>query len=347
MSQTALFSDPFCKQHLTGPGHPERPERFDAAMAGLEKAGLLERMIRRGPRPVNREDLLLVHTAEYLAIAEGEIRSGEEQLSTGDTAVSAQSWEAATRAAGCALAAVDAVMAGEISRAFCLMRPPGHHARPQQGMGFCVLNNIALAARHAQRRHGIERALIVDWDVHHGNGTQDTFYEDGSVFFFSTHQSPWYPGTGSAEETGSGDGKGATLNCPFPAGAGRAEIYGAFEKKLLPVMADFQPQFVFISAGFDSRAGDPLGQFQLTDQDFADLTKLMRKLASEHGSGRVVSVLEGGYSLPGLAAGVSAHVQALTEDLYHLDGVQNEHFRRRRTAGVHRRLSRRRTSFRG
>ncbi len=311
MTTAALIADATCKLHDTGRGHPETSARFDAALTALEAAGIAQKMQRLEPRAVSREDLLLAHTGEYLALAEGEIGSGETQLSTGDTVVSAKSWAAATIAAGSALAAVDAVVTGKAPTAFCVVRPPGHHASAGRGMGFCVLNNIALAARHAQRRHGLERVLIVDWDVHHGNGTQDIFYEDGSVLFFSTHQSPWYPGTGRADETGSGTGRGTTINCPLPAGSGREEIFAAFEEKLLPAAEKFRPELVLISAGFDSRLGDPLGQFQLADEDFAGLTKMVRGIADRHGAGRVVSMLEGGYSLTGLARAVTAHVAAL------------------------------------
>jgi acetoin utilization deacetylase AcuC-like enzyme len=178
-------------------------------------------------------------------------------------------------------------------------------------MGFCIFNSIAIAARYAQRKYGIDRVLIADWDVHHGNGTQDVFYTDGSVFFFSTHQHPWYPGTGLPDETGEGAGEGMTLNCPFPAGSGRKEILGAFQEKLMPVADEVKPELVLISAGFDSREGDPLGNFFLTDADFADLTRVMLEIADKHAGGRVVSVLEGGYSLTGLAAAVRAHVEAL------------------------------------
>ncbi|MGB8167353.1 MAG: histone deacetylase [Chthoniobacteraceae bacterium] len=311
MTATALVADSICKRHETGRGHPESSRRFDAVVRALETGGLAAKMMQLAPRSVGREDLLLAHTAEYLALAEGEIGSGESQLSTGDTVVSPHSWEAALTAAGSGLAAVDAVVAGKAANAFCVVRPPGHHASADRGMGFCIVNNVALAARHAQRRHGLKRVLIVDWDVHHGNGTQDIFYADGSVLFFSTHQSPWYPGTGRADETGTGAGQGSTINCPLPAGSGHDEIFAAFEKQLVPAADAFRPELVLISAGFDSRAGDPLGQFQLTDVDFAGLTQIVRAVADRHAGGRVVSMLEGGYALSGLASAAVAHVEAL------------------------------------
>ncbi len=308
---TAFVADPQCLKHDTGFGHPEKPARFTAVLDALKAAGLTEKLLHLQPRPVVAGDLELVHDARYLALAQHEIASKLPQLSTGDTSISPGSWDAARIAAGSALAAVDAVVGGKAANAFCLVRPPGHHAGADQGMGFCILNNIALAARHAQRRHGLKRVLIVDWDVHHGNGTQDIFYGDGSVFFFSTHQWPWYPGTGRATETGEGAGKGTTLNCPLPAGSGRMEIFAAFEKQLLPAMDEFRPELVLISAGFDSRVDDPLGHFLLTDQDFADLTKLVRGIADKHAQGRVVSLREGGYNLSGLASAATAHVGAL------------------------------------
>ena len=178
-------------------------------------------------------------------------------------------------------------------------------------MGFWIFNNIAIAARYAQRQHGAERVLIADWDVHHGNGTQDIFYEDGSVLFMSSHQAPWYPGTGAASETGASSGKGTTLNCPLAAGAGREEILGAFQTKLTPLAKEFKPDLVFVSAGFDSRKGDPLGDFQLSDEDFQELTEVMLEIAAHSAQGRLVSVLEGGYNLDGLAKASAAHVNRL------------------------------------
>ena len=304
---TGLVADPACKEHHTGSRHPERPDRFDAALAALDGLDV----IRIEPRVAVEDEIALCHSLSYIKLVEREVMSGFHELSTGDTIISTRSLDAALRATGAVLNAVDAVMDGKAQNAFCIVRPPGHHATPVRGMGFCLFNSIAIAARYAQKKYKVARVLIADWDVHHGNGTQDIFYTDGTVFFFSTHQHPWYPGTGAPEETGEGEGVGTTLNCPFPAGSGRKEILGAFQEKLLPAAERFKPELVLISAGFDSREGDPLGNFLLTDTDFADLTRVMREIADKHAGGRVVSVLEGGYSLPGLAAGVRAHVDAL------------------------------------
>ena len=300
---------------MAGRPHPECPERLDAVLRGLGEAGLLNRLARVDARAATEEELLLCHTREYLSTAKRDVESGRPYLSTGDTDITANSWEVAARAAGGVLNAVDAVVSGKARNAFCAVRPPGHHATPNRGMGFCLFNNVAIAARHAQRKHGLARVLIVDWDVHHGNGTQDIFYSDPSVFFFSTHQWPLYPGTGRADETGEGAGRGATMNRPFPAGSGRAEILGAVQGSLLPAAERFQPDLVLISAGFDSRAGDPLGRFTLTDRDFADLTRTAIEIADRYAGGRVVSVLEGGYNLEGLARASAAHVEALLENL--------------------------------
>jgi acetoin utilization deacetylase AcuC-like enzyme len=308
---TALAADPVFREHLMGRDHPERPERFDAVMEGLAAAGLLDSLGRLDRRAATEDELLLCHTREYLTTARRDIESGCPYLSTGDTDVTPTSWEVAAEAVGGVLNAVDAVMAGRARNAFCAVRPPGHHAGAGRGMGFCVFNNAAIAARYAQCRHGTGRVAIVDWDVHHGNGTQDIFYTDPGVFYFSTHQWPLYPGTGRADETGEGAGKGATMNFPFPAGSGRVEILGAVLNSLTPAMERFRPELVVISAGFDSRIGDLLGRFTLTDEDFTDLTRALMEIADRHAGGRIVSVLEGGYNLGGLAAASAAHVAAL------------------------------------
>ncbi len=306
-SRTALAADPICREHLVGLSHPERPERYDVVMQAL--AG--KHLMRLSTRAVNEDEMLLVHTPEYIEIAQDDVETGRRYLSTGDTDIDGHSWEAAVRAAGSVLNAVDAVMKGEARNAFCAVRPPGHHATASRGMGFCLLNNVALAARYAQKRHGVERVMIIDWDVHHGNGTQEIFYSDGSVFFFSTHQWPLYPGTGRANETGAGAGKNTTMNFPLPAGSGRAQILGAVENSLMAAAGEFRPDLVLISAGFDSRVGDLLGHFKLTDDDFRDLTRRVMEIADQHAGGRVVSLLEGGYNLEGLASATAAHVETL------------------------------------
>ena len=305
MPGTGIAFDAILKQHDPGPGHPEQPARLSAAMS------LLPPLAGIPVRPATDDDLALAHTREYIQLVEREVAQHRSQLSTGDTSIGSQSAACARRAAGCALAAVDAVFSDQVRNAFCVVRPPGHHASAARGMGFCLFNTVAVAARHAQRAHTAERVLIADWDVHHGNGTQDIFYADGSVLFFSTHQSPWYPGTGARAETGVGPGAGKTINCPLPAGSGQAEILGAFRELLVPAAAAFHPDLILLSAGFDSRIHDPLGQFLLTDDDFRELTRLMLELAETHCAGRLVSVLEGGYNLEGLARASQAHVEAL------------------------------------
>jgi acetoin utilization deacetylase AcuC-like enzyme len=304
------MSDPLFREHLVGREHPECPERLDAVLNGLKAAGLTERLLRVDARPATEDEMLLCHTPEYLGVAKSDVASGRAYLSTGDTDITPNSWEIAVRAAGGVLNAVDAVLTGKASNAFCAVRPPGHHATASRGMGFCLLNNVALAARYAQRKHGVGRVMIVDWDVHHGNGTQDIFYSDPSVFFFSSHQWPLYPGTGRADETGDGKAEGTTMNFPLPAGTGRPGVLGAVENSLIPAAETFRPELVLISAGFDSRIGDLLGRFTLTDNDFTDLTRAVMGIA-DHAGGRVVSLLEGGYSLDGLASAAAAHVAAL------------------------------------
>jgi len=308
---TGLAADPLCLKHDPGFGHPESPARYEAVISGLEEADLVEKMPRIVARDATRAELRRVHSSHYLDLAEHMIKEGAPELATGDTAVCEASWDAALRAAGLTLNAVDAVMTGQLRNVFCAVRPPGHHATADRGMGFCILNNVALAARHAQKAHGISRVLIVDWDVHHGNGTQDVFYGDGTVLFFSTHQWALYPGTGRRTETGMGEGEGLTINCPLAAGAGRTEVLGAMRAELAPAAEKFRPELVLISAGFDSRAGDPLGGFVLRDEDFVEMTRLVMGIGEKYARGRVVSVLEGGYGLKGLGAAAAAHVGTL------------------------------------
>jgi acetoin utilization deacetylase AcuC-like enzyme len=310
------LADPLFREHLEGREHPERPERYDAVLEGLRAAGLLSRLAPVPARAATDDELMLCHRGEYLAVVRRDVAGGLGRLSTGDTDVTRESERVAAAAAGGVLNAVDAVCAGELGNAFCAVRPPGHHASQSRGMGFCIYNNVALAARHAQRRHGLERVLILDWDVHHGNGTEEIFYSDASVFFCSTHQWPLYPGTGRAEETGVGAGRGTTLNFPLPAGSGRREILGAVAGPLARAMKKFRPELVLISAGFDSREGDLLGRFTLTDDDFAALTAAAMAMADEYANGRLVSVLEGGYTLSGLASAAAAHVATLLDGEY-------------------------------
>ena len=320
---TLVVTSELMLEHEAGHFHPESPDRLRVVREVVETVALDPQLGASSEieiaeaEAVQREALLLAHQADYLALAEREIAAGVRQLSTGDANVCNRSWLAACLAAGALTQAVDAVVAGTAANAFCAVRPPGHHATANRGMGFCVLNNAAVAARYAQDRHGIGKVVIIDWDVHHGNGTQDIFYDDDSVLFFSTHQHPFYPGTGMADETGAGKGLGATINVPLPAGSDMTDIGKAFEQKLLPAVSQFKPELVLISAGFDSRKDDTIGSFALEDADFAALTKLVMGIADEHANGRLVSTLEGGYNLEGLASATKSHLQALVGIVQH------------------------------
>jgi acetoin utilization deacetylase AcuC-like enzyme len=310
-AQVGFVTGDVYARHDTGEFAYESAKRLEAVRTGLDRDGLLADLVRVEPRRAGLEWIEAVHAPDYIRTVQQDAASGARELSTGHTLICRDSFDVALRAAGGALAACDEVMGGKVGRAFCAVRPPGHHSSADVGMGFCIFNNAAIAARYLQRKHGLGRILIVDWDLHHGNGTQDIFYKDGSVFYFSTHQWPWYPWTGAAEETGAGDGAGATLNVPLPAGSGDREFMDAFKGKLVPAMNRFRPDFVLVSAGFDSRTGDPLGRFRVTDDGFRRLTGILLDIARDHASGRLVSVLEGGYSLPGLASAASAHVATL------------------------------------
>ncbi|MBI4464824.1 MAG: histone deacetylase [Acidobacteria bacterium] len=313
-TRTGFVYDETYLRHLPGDtGHPECPERLIAIVEMLQRTGLLSSLYRITPRSASIAELALAHEPDYLSLVkrEGERVQGVRMLTTGDTVISEDSVEVARLAAGGVLAAVDAVMQESVSNAFCAVRPPGHHATRTRGMGFCIYNNVAVAARYLQRQHGLQRILIMDWDYHHGNGTQDIFYEDDSVFYCSTHHYGAYPGSGSPAERGVGKGEGTTLNVPLPVGASDAEILQALESKLILAAGDFQPEFILISAGFDAMRNDLLGRFDVTPEGFATITRLVCELAEELCQGRLVSVLEGGYRLDGLAESVAAHLQAL------------------------------------
>ena len=307
---TGLVYHPDFLLHDPGPHHPERPARLQAIMDHLKRSGLLGALLLIDSEPAREQWITRVHTPTYLRQLQSAVRQAPANLDT-DTRVSRQSYDVARRAVGGVLAAVDAVMAGTAKNAFAALRPPGHHALADRAMGFCLLNHVAIATRYVQERYGVERVLIVDWDVHHGNATQEIFYRDPSVFFFSTHQSPYYPGTGSPHEVGDGAGRGTTLNVPLAAGAGDAEIVQAFREKLVPAATAFQPEFVFISAGFDAHQHDPLAHLQVTQAGYATLTRIVKQIADQSANGRIVSVLEGGYHLDGLARSVEAHLRAL------------------------------------
>jgi acetoin utilization deacetylase AcuC-like enzyme len=304
---TFLFSHPACLAHNVGAGHPERPDRIraiEAALSGPEFDALLRHMAPLG----TLDQALLCHTPELVArLVAASPSAGLAQLDE-DTAMVPGTLEAALHAVGGAVAAVDAVMKGKARNAFSLTRPPGHHAERDRAMGFCFFNSAAIAARHAQVMHGAGRVAIVDWDVHHGNGTQDIFWDDASVLYGSTHEAPLYPGTGAVSETGA---HGNIVNAPLRAGDDGVTFREAFEAVILPKLTAFAPDLLIISAGFDAHWRDPLASINLTEEDFAWATEALMEMAARHCAGRVVSVLEGGYDLKGLSASAAAHMRVL------------------------------------
>lgn len=304
------------QDHLTGMHHPERPSRIIAIENAFRDSGLLNDANLIAPRLATLEELALCHTPAYIQMVQKEvshaetigIEDGSYTLITGDVQICPRSFEIARLAAGGVLKAVDAVLTRQFSSAFCITRPPGHHACSNRGMGFCLFNNVAIGARYAKQKYGLEKILIVDWDVHHGNGTQEIFEKEPSVFYFSTHQSPLYPGTGAANEKGVGN----ILNCPISAGScSRKEVLNAFQFDLCKAMKIFKPQAIFISAGFDAHYMDPLGGMNLTEKDFGELTQIVKNIADEFAEGRIISVLEGGYDLTGLSLSCVEHFKVL------------------------------------
>lgn len=308
---TALVYHEAFLAHNTGPRHPDRSARLTAIMNRLRADGLLDRLLRIEPPEASPDTVALVHAPGYVAALRERCERERVFQADSDTVGSSGTYAAALRAAGAVTAAIDAVVAGRAKNAFCAVRPPGHHAEYDHAMGFCFFNNVAIGARHAQRRHGLARVAIVDWDVHHGNGTQNAFYADPSVLYISTHQFPHYPGSGRRSETGEGPGAGFTLNIPMAAGATDTDYRTAFRNEIRPAIARFKPDLILVSAGFDGHRDDPLASMQLTGQGFADMTAELTSLAAAHCGGRLVSVLEGGYDLEALAASVSAHLAAL------------------------------------
>ncbi len=293
-------------EHLTPIGHPERPDRLRAIHAALDNPDFAA--LTRVEAPLaDPETALLCHTERYVeAIRHAIPAEGLARIDM-DTTVSPGSWEAAMRAIGAGLHSVDAVVNGEAANAFCAVRPPGHHAETERAMGFCLFNNIAIAARHAQQKHGMAKVAIVDWDVHHGNGTQEIFWSDPSVLYASTHQMPLFPGTGAPSENGVGN----IFNAPLSPGDGTAEFKAAFRDVILPAVRAFRPELLLISAGFDAHRRDPLAEINLEAEDFAWATAELMEIAAATANGRVVALLEGGYDLKGLAASAAAHIRQL------------------------------------
>lgn len=312
MPRTAYYWDAISLDHDTG-RHVEciaraerlRPEAMDSLVPGLDA------------RPVVDHDapkwILRVHEPAYHDWVMQSCRSGRRLLDGGDTVVSERSYDAALGSVNAALSAADAVIGGHADNAFCAMRPPGHHALPHAAMGFCLFANISIAARYLQEQHKIERLAIVDFDVHHGNGTQDIFYNDGDVYFVSLHQHPLWPGTGMSDERGDGPGKGATLNIPIAPFTSEADYLATFESQVIPAVRGFKPEFLLVSAGFDAHRDDPLAQLQMTETGFAQLTRWLKQIAVEHCQGRIISCLEGGYNLDALQRSVAACVHVMME----------------------------------
>jgi acetoin utilization deacetylase AcuC-like enzyme len=313
MTKTALIRNKAYLEHITSDYHPEHPDRLQAIYSMLEDQELKGKIAFLEAREATPEEIQWIHTESYYQKIESTRDCGHLQLDP-DTHISSQSYRAAKLAAGGVCVLVDAVCSGEMRNGFALVRPPGHHAEAGRGMGFCIYNNVAIAARYAQNSGLAERVLIVDWDLHHGNGTQHSFESDASILYFSSHQFPYYPGTGRPEEVGIGSGKGYTVNVPLPGGQGDQDFIRVYQDILEPIAAQFSPDLVLVSAGFDTYYRDPLGGMGVTEEGYAEITRLLMRIADTCCQGRIVLTLEGGYHLEGLAQSVKRVLLALQED---------------------------------
>lgn len=313
MPDVGFAFDEMVLKHRTGPLHPERAERLEHLMEHLRNVGLLSELTRVSVEQAALRWIETVHSRAYIEKIRTVCESGGGYLDP-DTVVSGpESYQAALVAVGAALSACDAVMVGEVDQTFCAVRPPGHHAEPERAMGFCLFNTVAVATRYLQSHHHVGRVAIIDWDVHHGNGTQAAFYEDDSVLYISVHQHPLFPGTGRAEERGRGKGEGTTLNVPLPPGCVDDDYVDVFERKVVPTVQGFKPEFILISAGFDAHREDPLANMQLTEAGFRSMTSIARTLAAEEAGGRLIASLEGGYNLKALGRSVETHIRTLQD----------------------------------
>ncbi len=308
---TGFLSDTRFIEHDTGPGHPECGERVATTMRYLQQHQWFSDIKQIESKFAQIDDILTVHDKQFIKRAEEVCRSGNSYLDSIDVNVCRDSFDIALLAAGSAIQLADEMMLGNINNGFGLLRPPGHHAENDMALGFCIFNNIAVLARHLQQKYKLDKIAIVDWDVHHGNGTQHLFEEEPSVLYISIHQFPYYPGTGNYYEIGIGRGKGATLNCPMPAGSDTDDYAAAFQHKILPKLDEFKPECILISAGFDAHAADPLAQMLLSDSFYGWMTERLLEVADKHCQGRVLSLLEGGYDLDALARCVAIHLKTL------------------------------------
>lgn len=313
MATVGLVAHEDYQKHDTGQGHPERPDRLKALHAHLSETGLEQDLMAISPRHAEDYWIEKAHTTEHVADVKSRCEQGLTHMADFETMLSPGSYDIARLAVGASFEAVDAVITNQADTVFCAVRPPGHHAEHDRAMGFCLFNTVVIAARYIQETYNLNRVSILDWDVHHGNGTQHILEEDPSIFYFSVHQYPHYPGTGALSETGIGPGEGYTLNAPVPAGTGDEMYLRIFDEMLLPAIETFKPEFVILSAGFDAHQDDPLSHTQVTEAGFAEMTERALSIAHDHAQNRLISVLEGGYDLGGLSRSVEAHLKTLLD----------------------------------